>query len=114
MSDFKELDLNLLNGYMESLGKGILEKMLALYIQQSVEYIDSIHKAADGGSQDLWQGSCHKMKGAAGSAGLLKVHAKLSSIEKSLENKEYKLNQIKELTVLNEQAITEFQSWISR
>lgn len=114
MSDFKELDLNLLNDYMDSLGKDIVEQMLNLYIQQSIEYIDNIGKAVAADSQSLWQESCHKMKGAAASAGLLSVHAKLVTIEKSSEDTAVKSAYINELEALNEQALVVFKSWLNR
>lgn len=112
MSDFKALDLTLLNDYMDSLGKDIVKQMLALYIQQSEEYIDNISLAAHDDCQKSWQESCHKMKGAAASAGLLDVHSQLVNIEKSTESQNVKLGYIQELKTLNADGLEIFQSWL--
>ena len=113
MSNFEKLDLTLLNDYLGSLGKDIVEQMLALYIQQSVEYIDNISQSANIGDQQAWQESCHKMKGAAASAGLLEVHAKLVAIEKSPESTAVKLDYIEALKALNEEALIVFKLWLA-
>lgn len=112
MSEFEKLDLTLLNDYLGSLGKDIVEQMLSLYIQQSVEYIENISQAATSEDQQAWQESCHKMKGAAASAGLLEVHAKLVAIEKSVDSVSQKLAYIEELKVLNEEALAVFKLWL--
>ena len=64
------LDLDLLQGYIDNLGKAVVEQMLQLYISQSAIYIDDIRSNVSDDKQKLWQESCHKMKGAAGSVGL--------------------------------------------
>lgn len=113
MSDFEALDLALLDGYMESLGKDIVEQMLALYLQQSVEYIENISAAVAQDSQTLWQESCHKMKGAAASAGLLALHTKLVEIEKSTESLAVKSEYINTISQLNDEGLQAFKLWLN-
>lgn len=113
MEDFKALNLELLDGYIDSLGKDIVEQMFNLYVSQSIEYMGKITQAMESGSQIDWQESCHKMKGAAASAGLLLVHGKLVDIEKSSESLLVKADHIKALNTLNEEAIDAFKVWLS-
>jgi len=108
------LDLDLLQGYIDNLGKAVVEQMLQLYISQSAIYIDDIRSNVSDDKQKLWQESCHKMKGAAGSVGLLLVHKKLVSIEKMVESENLKKQHITELDELNTQANTEFNDWLSK
>ena len=113
VNNINGLDTDLLTGYVENLGKDIVQQMLDLYIQQSVVYLKDIDEALTACSQPLWQESCHKMKGATGSVGLTAVHAKLVSIEKSSEASEVKKTYTKELDELNKDAINNFTTWLS-
>lgn len=108
------LNTELLNGYKENLGNAVLEKMHALYCQQSAEYIDFIADAIVQESQSLWQERCHKMKGAAASAGLVAAHKHLSSIEKDEASKETKLAQLDQLKLLNAAGIDAFAQWLAQ
>jgi len=108
------LDLDLLQGYIDNLGKSVVEQMLQLYISQSAIYIEDIGSHFTEEQQNLWQESCHKMKGAAGSVGLLLVHKKLVSIEKSIEPEDLKQLHLSELKELNIQGYNEFQEWLSK
>jgi len=108
------LDIDLLQGYIDNLGKTVVEQMLQLYINQSAIYIDDIASNISTDNQKLWQESCHKMKGAAGSVGLLLVHKKLVSIEKSEESENAKLSHIEELRELNVKANEDFSNWLSK
>lgn len=113
VNNLEPLDLNLLEGYLENLGKDILRQMLDLYIQQSVIYLEDIKSALSQCSQQQWQECCHKMKGAAGSVGLVMVHAQLVSIEKSTENSVDKSIKLAELVELNNNAIKALNDWLS-
>ncbi len=107
------IDKELLQGYVDSLGIGIVEKMLNMYIDQSQLYIADIVDALPDGGQKLWHERCHKMKGAAGSVGMKKVHAHLVIIEKSTETAAIKQQHIQELVSLNDSAISAFREWLA-
>ncbi|MDG1753006.1 MAG: phosphorelay protein [Thalassotalea sp.] len=113
MNSINQLDTDLLTGYVENLGKDIVQQMLDLYIQQSVVYLRDINEAITECSQPLWQDHCHKMKGATGSVGLTLVHAKLVTIEKSTDDWNVKESYINELSELNNEAIASFTAWLS-
>jgi HPt (histidine-containing phosphotransfer) domain-containing protein len=110
----EQLDVNLLDGYLDSLGQEIVQQMLDLYMQQSVTYINDIKDAIGQESQVLWQERCHKMKGATGSVGLLVAHEKLVAIEKLNDLWSEKVTHLAELTTINEQAITAFKTWLAK
>ena len=74
MSDKPFIDEVLLNGYVESLGKDIVNQMFDLYKEQSVIYIDEIAASLPDGSQQDWHERCHKFKGAASSVGLFSLN----------------------------------------
>lgn len=112
MTTFNQLDDALLTSYLDNLGKAIVEKMLALYSQQSVIYLNEINAAVVEQAPLLWRECCHKMKGAAGSTGLVQVHAKLVVLEKSTVSWQVKLQELNELVRLNDLAIAEFRQWL--
>ena len=111
--DNNQLDTELLAGYIDNLGKDIVQQMLDLYVQQSVIYLKDIEQAIIEQSQTLWQDYCHKMKGAAGSVGLISVHGKLVAIEKSTDSWERKQQIFEELTDKNNALINCFIKWLS-
>ncbi len=111
MNEMNTLDIELLTGYFDNLGKEMLEKMLDLYSQQAPKYISAIDDAMATDSQGLWHEACHKMKGAAGSAGLCKVQQQLAFMEE-LDDKEIKQAHILKLQQLNEQGIAAFVQWL--
>jgi HPt (histidine-containing phosphotransfer) domain-containing protein len=113
VNNINQLDTDLLAGYVENLGKDIVQQMLDLYIQQSVVYLRDIKEAITECSQSLWQDHCHKMKGATGSVGLTSVHAKLVAIEKSADDWGLKEDYANDLAELNNEAITRFTEWLS-
>jgi len=108
----EELDINLLDGYLDSLGQSIVQQMLDLYIQQSISYIHDIADAVVQESQELWQERCHKMKGATGSVGLISLHAKLVIIEKLTDSWTEKNKYVEELVTANDQAVSAFKQWL--
>jgi len=114
MSDFKEIDQELLNGYLQSLGRDVLAKMLELYVRQSTTYIENIQHALTSQSQESWEEACHKMKGAAGSVGLIEAHAQLASLEKSTQNWDEKAQAFQSLQVCNQNSIAKFNLWLTQ
>ncbi len=112
MSEIKQLDLSLLIGYLDNLGKDIVQQMLDLYIQQSEIYLIDIKASISTQSQSAWQDACHKMKGAAGSVGLLIVHKNLVDIEKSTVLADEKSVYVQELINSNNIAIKTFKKWM--
>jgi len=112
VSKIEQLDINLLEGYLNSLGQDIVQQMLDLYIQQSITYIHDITDAVTQESQELWQERCHKMKGATGSVGLVSLHAQLVSIEKLTDVWPEKNKHAVELIAANDQAINAFRQWL--
>jgi HPt (histidine-containing phosphotransfer) domain-containing protein len=113
VNKIEPLDINLLDGYYDSLGQNIVQKMLDLYIQQSATYTQEIADAIAEESQELWQDRCHKMKGATGSVGMVSAHKKLVTIEKVLSLWQEKQVYLSELIEINEQAINAFKVWLS-
>lgn len=109
----EQLDLDLINGYLEALDIAVIQQMLDLYIQQSSLYLAAIDTAMANKDQKAWQEHCHKMKGSAASAGLSQVHQKLVVIEKSTEDWASKAVHLRVLTQLNQQAIDVFQQWLT-
>lgn len=114
MSENTHLDTVLLGGYLDNLGESIVQQMLDLYLGQSVIYINDIASATSVEQQQEWQEYCHKMKGAAGSVGLLLVHKKLVEIEKSEVNEESKKTMVDDLKELNQDATNIFITWLSK
>lgn len=113
MTQSKIIDKTLLQGYLDNLGAAILDKMIGMYVEQSVIYLKDIACATHEDDQQEWQSFCHKMKGAAGSVGMIEVHAKLVDIEKSAVSMVEKEVFVKELNALNEQAIETFKQWLA-
>ncbi|WP_448211794.1 Hpt domain-containing protein [Colwellia sp. MEBiC06753] len=114
MTDNHLIDTTLLQGYLENLGADVVMQMLELYQQQSIIYLNDIDDALDQGSQQLWHERCHKMKGAAGSVGLLSVHKHLVAIERSEESGQQKSEHLARLRLLNDQAIDSFRQWLGQ
>jgi HPt (histidine-containing phosphotransfer) domain-containing protein len=113
MATKEQIDLTLINGYLEALDLTVIQQMLDLYIQQSQLYLSAIDGAVVAEDQQLWQEQCHKMKGAAASAGLTQVHQKLSAIEKSTQAWATKADHVQGLRLLNKNAITAFEQWLA-
>ena len=113
MNDEQWIDVELLSGYLENLGTDTLRQMMDLYIEQSKNYLNDIAAALAADDQSLWQEHCHKMKGAAASAGLVVVHALLVDIEKSTESQSVKQNFFKQLQDDNVQSIAAFNGWLA-
>lgn len=109
-----ELDHDLLDSYIQSLGVDIVQKMLALYNQQVVIYLVDIEQSLQGNSTELWQEHCHKMKGAAASIGLKSVHARLVLMEKTTAGITEKSQQLTELKGHNQQALANFNAWLEK
>ena len=113
MNEINHLDIDLLQGYKESLGEDVLLKMLDMYEQQSEIYLSDIENSVLSNSQQLWHEHCHKMKGAAGSVGLLKVNQLLASIDKVVESQSWKNEQFRLLNSLNVEGLVAFKEWLN-
>lgn len=107
-----QLDITLINGYLEVLDHAVIQQMLDLYSQQSGIYLAEIENAIILENQKLWQEQCHKMKGAAASTGLCKVHRKLVEIEKTEQSWQLKSEHMQELKLLNQAGMTVFEQWL--
>ncbi|MBU2894176.1 Hpt domain-containing protein [Colwellia sp. D2M02] len=107
------LNIELLQGYFDTLGKEMLEKMYALYRQQTTIYLADINNAVTQNSESLWQESCHKMKGAAASVGLVRLHSRLVTLEKITADSVEKEKLLAELTQQNNADMKVFESWLS-
>ena len=112
VSENSQLDISLLSGYLDNLGVEIVRQMLELYQQQSEVYLKDIAQAMQDQSQTQWQESCHKMKGAAASAGLIAVHQKLVAIEKSTDSWSEKQTHFQQLNAMNQSAMADFIHWL--
>lgn len=113
VGESKVIDSELLQGYVDNLGVEVVQQMLDLYRQQSAVYIEEIGEALSNESQEEWQERCHKMKGAAGSVGLLSVHSKLVAIEKSTDSWSSKQIFLQELSDENQSSIDIFEQWLA-
>ncbi len=111
--DLPPLDVFLLQSYIDSIGKNIVEQMFTLYKQQATIYLSDIKKAQLANSTVLWQEHCHKMKGASASVGLTRLHALLVSLEKTSVQPAEKATLLSKLEQENEQAIGAFQQWLT-
>lgn len=111
-NEFLQLDSELLNGYVQSLGTDVVKQMFDLYSQQVIIYLDDIEEAMLSHNEQLWQEHCHKMKGAAGSVGLIALHARLKVMEKTTADRNEKAQQLAELKIHNQQAIVGFNDWL--
>lgn len=112
MSEPVIIDKDLIQGYLDNLGGTVVNQMLELYKKQSSVYLSDIESAITEQSQQQWQARCHKMKGAAGSVGLLSVHQFLVDIEKSTAPWPQKSELIARLVSANSNAIAEFERWL--
>jgi HPt (histidine-containing phosphotransfer) domain-containing protein len=108
-----QLDINLLDGYAQSLGSHIVKQMFALYEQQVVIYLKDIEDSLCCDDIQLWQECCHKMKGAAGSVGLKALHRRLKKMENTNASKDDKAQQLVDLNAHNKQAMAEFTHWLA-
>lgn len=111
-NELEQLDIELLDGYVQSLGHQIVKQMFALYEQQVTIYLDDIEKSLHCDNAQLWHDHCHKMKGAAGSVGLKSLHARLKEMEKTTVDASEKAQQFSELSLHNKQAMDEFKNWL--
>lgn len=113
LNNINQLDNILLQGYINDLGILLVQKMLDLYTQQSIIYLEEINKAVNDKSQQGWSASCHKMKGAAGSVGLVVVFDYLVEIEKSIEPWQQKTTNYVELLNLNDRGILSLSEYLN-
>ncbi len=106
------LDLVLLEHYLSSLGKVVVEQMFDLYCQQVTLYVADIEKASADMCITKWRQHCHKMKGAAGSVGLTVLSETLKKLETIdvLELNDAKITI--DLKRQNDQSIAAFKSWL--
>ena len=111
-NELPQLDLTLLEGYLASLNKKVVEQMITLYANQVAIYINDIESSLVSNDAQLWQEHCHKMKGAAGSVGLKSLHARVALMEKTADNLDEKAQQFTELKKHNQQAIADFNGWL--
>ncbi|WP_246058468.1 Hpt domain-containing protein [Litorilituus lipolyticus] len=107
------LDIALLQGYIDSLGKNIVEQMFALYQQQAQVYLADIEKAQGEDAKESWQEHCHKMKGASASVGLLQLHKKLVVLEKTSASQVEKAELLTQLKEENALALQAFEEWLT-
>jgi HPt (histidine-containing phosphotransfer) domain-containing protein len=106
------LDLALLEHYLDSLGKTIVEQMFELYCQQVVIYIADIENAVTNKSTISWRQYCHKMKGAAGSVGMVALNDSLKKLEKIDIEQLSNTTMVANLKIQNEQSIVAFKYWL--
>ena len=110
-NEWIQLDNELLDSYVQSLGSAVVKQMFDLYRQQVMVYIQDIESSMLMNSAQLWQEHCHKMKGAAGSVGLKALHERLKLMEKSATGTDDKAQQLMDLKIHNQQAIADFNDW---
>ena len=109
-----QLNHDLLNDYVQSLGVEVVKKMIALYREQVIIYLVDIESALQCNDTKLWQEHCHKMKGAAGSIGLQSLHAKLALMEKTTADETEKAQQLVELKDHNKHALANVNTWLEQ
>ncbi len=113
-NDLIQLDNELLDSYIQSLGSAVVKQMFDLYRQQVAGYLEDIEHSLVHENAQLWQENCHKMKGAAGSVGLKALHDRLKTMEKSTNDQADKAKQLSALKIHNQAAIVEFERWLAR
>jgi len=106
------LDIELLQGYLDSLGKAIVEQMFSLYCQQVKIYLKDIENAQLNDSLSGWQEHCHKMKGASASVGMSQLHRLLKVLEHTEATQEQKALLLEELKQANIKAMNTFSGWL--
>lgn len=109
-----QLDNELLDSYVQSLGAVVVKQMFDLYRGQVALYIQDIESSMLSDNAQLWQEHCHKMKGAAGSVGLKALHARLKVMEKTTADADDKAKQLADLKIHNRQAIADFNDWLAQ
>ncbi len=107
------LDIVLLQSYLDSLGKDIVEQMFSLYCQQVDIYLKDIEKAQKVNSPSEWQEHCHKMKGASASVGMCQLHGLLKVLEHTEATQQQKAVLLTSLKLENEQASLAFRDWLA-
>jgi len=107
------LDIDLLQGYLDSLGKAIVEQMFSLYGQQVDIYLKDIENAQKINCPSEWKEHCHKMKGAAASVGMCQLHGLLKELEHIEATQEQKAKLLINLKAENEQASLAFKDWLA-
>jgi HPt (histidine-containing phosphotransfer) domain-containing protein len=107
------LDLTLLEHYVDTVGKSIVQQMFDLYCQQVVIYITDIENAVTNQSIVDWRQHCHKMKGAAGSVGMFTLSETLKRLEKMNVSQLNNITVINDLKIQNEHSVTVFKHWLS-
>lgn len=112
MTNTEQLNIALMQDYLHSLDVDILMQMIDMYQEESEIYIQNIEEAINASDQLAWISSCHKMKGAAASAGLKAVNETLVEIEKSMEDWTTKAKYLKSLTELNHESIINLRFWL--
>jgi HPt (histidine-containing phosphotransfer) domain-containing protein len=106
------LDLVLLEHYLNSLGRAVVEQMFDLYCQQVTLYMADIEKASADKCITEWRHHCHKMKGAAGSVGLTVLSETLKKLE-TIDLSELNGARLTiDLKRQNDQSIAAFRSWL--
>jgi HPt (histidine-containing phosphotransfer) domain-containing protein len=107
------LDLQLLQGYLDSLGKNVVEQMFSLYCQQVKIYLKDIEYAQKNNSVPDWQEHCHKLKGASASVGMIQLHKLMKELEHTEASQEQKFTMLTQLRLENQQASIAFQNWLA-
>jgi HPt (histidine-containing phosphotransfer) domain-containing protein len=113
MEESSQLDRDLLEDYVQSLGNSIVKKMFDLYAHQVVLYLDDIEASLLCDNSKQWQEYCHKMKGAAGSVGLKALYFRLKRMETTTANVNDKVHQLAQLKIHNNQAMSDFRDWLA-
>ncbi|MGB0936765.1 MAG: Hpt domain-containing protein [Colwellia sp.] len=131
------LNTDLIQGYKERLKPEVLTKMITLYAQQSNVYIsdieealaalpttnnDSITHLAVSKAEELalvekhetWKSTCHKMKGAAASIGLLSVYDLAKEMEHMEGAKDEKIAMFIQLKQSNKDSIESYLQFLHR
>jgi HPt (histidine-containing phosphotransfer) domain-containing protein len=103
----------LLQGYLDSLGKPIVEQMFSLYCQQVAIYLNDIESAQKTDSPSEWQEHCHKMKGASASVGMSQLYELLKELEHIEATQEQKFGLLTKLKLENEQGCLAFKEWLA-
>jgi HPt (histidine-containing phosphotransfer) domain-containing protein len=107
------LDLVLLEQYLNSIGKAVVEQMFGLYCQQVNTYLADIEKASADKCIIEWRQHCHKMKGAAGSVGMKVLSEGLKKLEAlDVLRLDDAANLVINLRKQNKQSIAVFKIWL--
>ncbi|MBU1308087.1 MAG: PAS domain S-box protein [Gammaproteobacteria bacterium] len=108
------LDINILNDYLQSLGKDTVKRSAQLFAQLLPGYMNRLMETAVQRQLKEFQEAAHKLKGAAASVGLLWVQQQAKRLEQEEINWQGMERQLVEFHFKTEQHLTALSDYIEK